>query len=357
MVFLEGRFLSSLFSLSKVTIEPSIYSGSFLQTRNYALRKGTREKKLKQKLRNITAKRSRELKQPKKKTLKGDVPDAIRFSLVDTHRMSPDNVWLQKYYSPKVYTFEEAVQCHREVFHPTIYDISDAKLTAAFEVNMKGPSKSKMLNTFHSLVSIPHKFHSDGQKSIMVIAGTPELQDIAKNAGAQHVAGPEIIRLIKIGEMSVSDYDHIIAHPQILPQLLTIKGILKNKFPSLKQGTLGADLDATIYKHLHGVRYTCIANSNYPDYGYCEVPFGTVEMTTPQLKENFKTLLDDLLTRKPKIPEPMILRICIKCSPSTEAFKLDLKEFIKEEVKEKYSYDDDDEDDDDDHDKVTRAEI
>lgn len=43
-------------------------------------------------------------------------------------------------------------------------------------------------------------------------------------------------------------------------------------------GTLGDDLNALVYKHLHGIRYTCTANVNYPDFGHCEVPFGRVSL-------------------------------------------------------------------------------
>ncbi|XP_043479213.1 50S ribosomal protein L1 isoform X2 [Leptopilina heterotoma] len=342
-----------LSSLSKVAVEPSIYGGFLLQNRNYALRIGTRERKLKQKLRNIAAKRSKELKKPPKK-VKAELIDVHKYPLAD-NRVSPDNVWIQKYYTWKTYSFEEAVQCNREVFHPTVYDIPDAKLTAVFEINMKGPSKSKKLNTFNSLVSIPHSFKLEAHRTIMAIAGTPEQQQEARNAGAHIVIGPEIVRLIKIGEVNVADYDDVIAHPQMLSHILSIKGVLKLKFPTLKQGTLGDDLNALIYKHLHGIRYTCTGNPNYTDFGHCEVPFGRLNMSTPQLKENLKSVVDDLLKRKPKISEPMILRMRLKCSPNREVFKLDLGEFIEEE-KKRDSYDEDD-DDDDDNDTVARAEI
>lgn len=36
--------------------------------------------------------------------------------------------------------------------------------------------------------------------------------------------------------MSTSDFNHIVAPPQMLSQLLVIKGILKEKFPTLKKG-------------------------------------------------------------------------------------------------------------------------
>lgn len=39
-------------------------------------------------------------------------------------------------------------------------------------------------------------------------------------------------------------------------------------------------------------------------------------MSTSHLKENLKTIVDDLLKRKPKISEPMILRYVYKKNPN-----------------------------------------
>lgn len=55
-VLFSGRFLTSLFSALKVNVGPNVYSGSLMQTRNYAARKGTRERKLKLKKKNIEIK-------------------------------------------------------------------------------------------------------------------------------------------------------------------------------------------------------------------------------------------------------------------------------------------------------------
>lgn len=69
-------------------------------------------------------------------SIKGELLDIHKYPLTD-NRVSPDNVWIEKYYTAKTYSFAEAIQCHQEVFHPTVYDIPDAKLTAIFEINMK----------------------------------------------------------------------------------------------------------------------------------------------------------------------------------------------------------------------------
>jgi large subunit ribosomal protein L1 len=50
---------------------------------------------------------------------------------------SPDNVWLSKYYKWPVYSFEAAVECHRETHHPTVYNRPDEKLFVNVELDMR----------------------------------------------------------------------------------------------------------------------------------------------------------------------------------------------------------------------------
>jgi hypothetical protein len=48
-----------------------------------------------------------------------------------------DNVWLSKYYKWPVYSFEDAVQCHRETHHPTVYNRPDERLFVNLELDMR----------------------------------------------------------------------------------------------------------------------------------------------------------------------------------------------------------------------------
>lgn len=47
-----------------------------------------------------------------------------------------DDVWLGKYHKWKVYPFEEAIQCHRETHHPTVYNLPDSFVNAFIELDM-----------------------------------------------------------------------------------------------------------------------------------------------------------------------------------------------------------------------------
>lgn len=48
-----------------------------------------------------------------------------------------DDVYVQRYYRWKVYSFIEGVRCHKETHHPDIYNVPDAKLHVTIELNMQ----------------------------------------------------------------------------------------------------------------------------------------------------------------------------------------------------------------------------
>jgi len=48
-----------------------------------------------------------------------------------------DNVWIGKYHKWKIYSFEEAVQSHRETHHPTMYNLPNVPIKAFIELDMQ----------------------------------------------------------------------------------------------------------------------------------------------------------------------------------------------------------------------------
>jgi hypothetical protein len=49
--------------------------------------------------------------------------------------------------------------------------------------------------------------------------------------------------LFQSGELSLKDFHFVVAHPDILPELVSVRGLLKRKFPSQKSGTLKQEKD------------------------------------------------------------------------------------------------------------------
>lgn len=59
-----------------------------------------------------------------------------------------DNVYPAKFYKSLCYTFEEAIEMHRETHHPTIYNRPNSLVNLSIECDMHGEKKVKPLNNF-----------------------------------------------------------------------------------------------------------------------------------------------------------------------------------------------------------------
>lgn len=84
--------------------------------------------------------------------------------------VSKDNVWIGRYYKWRVYTFAEAVACHRETHHPSMYNEPNAPLNLTIELNMQGEKITRFVDQFQRMAMIPHKFDHKEERNILVLA-------------------------------------------------------------------------------------------------------------------------------------------------------------------------------------------
>lgn len=77
--------------------------------------------------------------------------DLNKIILDDSKKLDPplDNVWISKFCKWKIYSFEEAVQCHRETHHPTMYNLPNAQIKALIELDLQVKKKKKLIFSFH----------------------------------------------------------------------------------------------------------------------------------------------------------------------------------------------------------------
>ncbi|XP_011640079.1 39S ribosomal protein L1, mitochondrial [Pogonomyrmex barbatus] len=301
---------------------------SFLQVRNYAARKGTREKARKKRVKVVIEKvgfiphNQRADKAKKKPEIKDIIPD-------DSKRSEPlDNVWISKFHKWKIYSFEEAMQNHRETHHPTIYNMPNAHINAFIELDMQDVKKTKFVEAFSRIVCLPHVFDHGQSRKILAFCKTSEMEDVAREAGAHFAGGKQLIKMIQNGEFSLKEYDIIVSEPSILPDLLLIRGLMRKKFPSAKTGTLDTDIKKLVTKFLNGIKYTANPHVVLKSYGTVDITFGTLDMDTKQLEENFATIIKDVNEAKPRRPGPFITRTRITCAPSAEMLKVDFEQYL-----------------------------
>ncbi|KOC65723.1 39S ribosomal protein L1, mitochondrial [Habropoda laboriosa] len=309
-----------------------------MQTREYAARKGTREKARKKKVKKVIEKVGFDAKTWSKKEVKKSVSPLGTIDDSWRHKAT-DDVWVIKYHQRPIFSFKEAIQCHRETHHPTMFNKSNASVNVFIELDMKREKKNKFVEKFSKVIDTPHTFkHEEAPNKILVFCKNLEEQEKARNAGADFVGGIELIKQIQNGAFVFKEYDYILSHANILTDLLLIRGLLKRKFPNMKTGTLGNDMTKLVLKFRDGIEYTAIPHDIHKDYGTITTTFGLLDMDLKQLEENFDALLNNINKMRPKREELFIQRVQVRCPPSPESLKVNFKDYlltnVKEEVKE-----------------------
>lgn len=329
---LTGWLTNSFRTTHNLNIRYNVCSYLFMQTRDYAARKGTREKRLlakKKQAKKVVVEQvgyvSR--KQYKKRTKVeicplNNIDDSWKWKAVD-------NVWVIKYHQRPIYSLQEAIECHRETHHPTMYNKPNAIVNAYIELDMRREKKNRFVEKFTRIVDTPHTFEcSSNKRTVLAFSQNLEDQKEAKSAGADYSGGTELIKKIQNGSFQFKDYDFIVAHANILSDLLLVRGLLKKKFPNVRIGTLGTDMKKLVTKFKNGIGYTAIPHKTFKEYGEINVTFGLLDMNMKYLEENFRALINDIEVMRPQHDASFIVRIQIRSELSDESFAINYQDYI-----------------------------
>lgn len=159
------------------------------------------------------------------------------------------------------------------------------------------------------------------------------LQDnlkLASEAGAALVGGPDLIKNIQSGDVKLSDYQFIIAHPNIMPEMVAVRGLMKRKFPNPKAGTLGIHLADMVQQYLNGIQYGAAKDEHQQNYGIIRTCIGRLDMEPAHLEENLAALLKDINSIRPRREGTFITRVILKSPPSRENLKIDPFVYVPE---------------------------
>lgn len=265
--------------------------------------------------------------------------------IIEMYKSQPtDDVYPMKYYVAKNYPFAEAVECHRETHHPDMYNVPSAKLHVTLEINMHAEKKNKFLDNFSRVAVMPHVFDHGQERQILAFTKEEELQQAARDAGAALVGGVELVKEIQNGKISLQDFHFVVGHPNILPELVSLRGLMKKKFPNPKSGTLDGDIRAAVQRFVHGVSYTAVKDEYEKDFGVIETEIGTLDMETAHLEANFASLLRDVHLVKPKNRGDIFIRCLLWSPPSGEKLKVDHRLYVQvkeDNAKEEHVEDED----------------
>lgn len=235
-----------------------------------------------------------------------------------------------KFYRWPVYSVAEAVECHRETHHPTAYNEPNAPLIAHIEIDMQGEKITRFVDNFFRMAPINYKFDHGQERKILVFTKGQETIDAARNAGATLAGGADLIKQIQNGDLNLQEYDHIIANTNILPEIVNLRGLMKKKFPNVKNGTLGVNVDQMVTRAMIGIQYSAMKDEYQKNFGLVTTQIGTLTMPVEHLEDNLKNLLIDIDTMRPKREGKFISRVLLKSPPSCELLKIDPFLYVQE---------------------------
>lgn len=146
--------------------------------------------------------------------------------------------------------------------------------------------QTRFLDNFTRVAPIPYPFDHGEERNIIVFAKDSTTQEAAKEAGAALVGGSELVKEIQTGALSLQDFKYTIAHPNILPELVSLRGLLKKRFPNQKNATLNVDVVAAVKQYLYGINYRAVKDEYEKDFGLMETSLGPVRIAELVLKKS-----------------------------------------------------------------------
>jgi large subunit ribosomal protein L1 len=186
--------------------------------------------------------------------------------------------------SGKLYSLGDAISLAKK--------IAFAKFDETIEVTMVlGVDPRKADQLVRGTIVLPNGLGKS--KRVAVIAGTPEKQREAQEAGADEVGGDDLVEKIKGGYLN---FEALIATPDVMRSVGTLGKILgpRGLMPNPKTGTVTPDI-------ANAVRETKAGKVEYrvDKTGVIHVPVGKVSFSPEKITENAKALIDAVIKAKP----------------------------------------------------------
>lgn len=190
---------------------------------------------------------------------------------------------MEKYDDSKSYALTEAAELVRE--------LTTTKFDASVDIAVRlGVDPRKSNQMVRGIVSLPH---GTGKDVRVLVLCTPDKEEEAKAAGADHVGLDEYLTKIKDGW---TDIDVIITTPSVMGKVGALGRILgpRGLMPNPKSGTVTMD----VAKAVSDVKAGKI-DFKVDKYGIIHASIGKASFEAIKLKENASELISTLLKLKP----------------------------------------------------------
>jgi large subunit ribosomal protein L1 len=216
---------------------------------------------------------------------------------------------LSKLDRDKLYSIEEASKLVKE--------ITSTKFDASVDLDVKlGVDPRQANQMVRGVTSLPH---GTGKNVRVLVLCTPDKEEEAKAAGADHVGLDEYIEKIQGGW---TDVDVIITMPAVMGKIGRLGRILgpRNLMPNPKSGTVTPDVAKAVTEVKAGK-----IDFKVDKAGIIHSSVGKVSFNANQIEENATEFIQTLQRLKPSASKGTYFQSLTMSSTMSPGIKLDIK--------------------------------
>ena len=216
---------------------------------------------------------------------------------------------LEKLDRDKQYTLSEAAKLIKE--------ISSTKFDASMDLDIRlGVDPRKANQMVRGVITLPH---GTGETKTVLVLCTPDKEDEAKAAGADHVGLDDYIEKIEKGW---TDVDVIITMPPVMAKVGKLGRVLgpRGLMPNPKSGTVTMEVGKAVEEVKKGK-----IDFKVDKYGIIHTSIGKVSFEEPKIVDNAKEFIQNVIKLKPSAAKGTYIRSIYLSSTMSPGVKIDPK--------------------------------
>jgi large subunit ribosomal protein L1 len=218
---------------------------------------------------------------------------------------------LAKFDSEKQYSLTEAVEL--------VKGISFTKFDASVDLNIRlGVDPRKANQMVRGSVTLPH---GTGKEIRVLVLCTPDKEEEAKAAGADHVGLDEYVQKIKDGW---TDIDVVITMPSVMAKVGALGRILgpRGLMPNPKTGTVTMEVGKAVTAAKAGK-----IDFKVDKYGIVHSGIAKLSFDQNMIMDNAKELVNTIIKMKPASAKGTYVRSIYMSSTMSPGIQIDPKSF------------------------------
>ncbi len=219
---------------------------------------------------------------------------------------------LGKYDLEKAYSLEEACNLVKE--------ITTTKFDASVDISVRlGVDPRKANQMIRGTVALPH---GTGKDVKVLVLCTPDKEDEAKAAGADHVGLDDYIEKIKQGW---TDIDVIITMPSVMGKVGALGRVLgpRGLMPNPKTGTVTMEVGKAVQEVKAGK-----IDFKVDKFGNIHSGIAKVSFEGDKIRDNAKEILQTLIKMKPAAAKGTYIRSIYISSTMSPSIQIDPKSVV-----------------------------